>query len=72
MPTFKIWLVGTRKVCIEEADSEREACEKTGWEPGECELQLIPEENIIRDTALRPRRLSEHSESISDSKLELL
>jgi len=57
MPTFKIWLVGTRKVCIEEADSEWEACEKTGWEPEECEFQLIPEENIIRDTELRLRRL---------------
>ena len=56
MPTFKIWLVGTRKVSIEEADSEREACEKTGWEPEECELQVIPEKDIIRDTELRSRR----------------
>jgi len=53
MPTFKIWLVGTREVSIEEADSERAACEKTGWEPEECELQLIPEENIIRDPESR-------------------
>ena len=60
MPTFKIWLLGTREVSIEEADSEREACEKTGWEPEECELQLIPEENIVRDTE-RPLGRSELS-----------
>ena len=49
MPMFKIWRIGSREVCIEEANSEREACEKTGWEPEECELQVIPEESIIRD-----------------------
>jgi hypothetical protein len=53
MPTFKIWLLGTREACIEEANSEREACKKTSWEPEECELQVIPEENIIQ---LRPQR----------------
>ena len=57
MPTFKIWLIGTREVCIEEAHSAREACEKTGWKPEECEVQLIPEESIIRqrDDSERPQ-----------------
>ena len=49
MPMFKIWRIGSTEVGIEEANSEREACEKTGWEPEECELQMIPEENIIRE-----------------------
>lgn len=48
MATYKIWLVGTQEVSIEEADSEREACAKTGWEASDCELQLIPEQAIIR------------------------
>lgn len=48
MATYKIWLVGTQEVSIEEADSEREACAKTGWQPSDCELQLIPEQAIIR------------------------
>lgn len=47
MPTFKIWCVGTRECSIEEAISEREACEKTGLRADECEVQPIPEENII-------------------------
>ena len=49
MPTFKIWLIGTREVSIEEADSAREACKKAGWKPEECEVQMIPEENIIHE-----------------------
>jgi hypothetical protein len=49
MPTFKIWLIGTRELRIEEAKSTREACQKAGWKPEECEVQLIPEENIIRE-----------------------
>ncbi|HTN73300.1 MAG TPA: hypothetical protein VMO00_19625 [Methylomirabilota bacterium] len=49
MPTFRIWRIGSREACIEEANSAREACEKTGWEPEECELQIIPEENIVRE-----------------------
>jgi len=47
MPTFKIWCVGTRECSIEEAISEREACEKTGLRAVDCEVQLIPEESII-------------------------
>lgn len=48
MATYKIWLVGTQEMSIEEANSEREACAKTGWKPSECELQVIPERAIIR------------------------
>lgn len=48
MATYKIWLVGTQEVCIEEANSEHEACAKTGWAVRDCELQLIPEQAIIR------------------------
>jgi len=49
MPTYKIWRIGTRDVWIEEANTIREACEKIGWKPEECEVQMIPEESIIRD-----------------------
>lgn len=48
MPTFKIWRIGSKEVRIEEARSGREACEKTGWDPKDCELQVIPEKSIIR------------------------
>ena len=54
MPTFKIWLLGTREACIEEANSAREACEKAGWESEECEVQVIPEENIVQLRSQRP------------------
>ena len=49
MPMYKIWRIGTREVWIEEADTIRGACEKIGWKPEECEVQMIPEENIIRE-----------------------
>ena len=49
MATYKIWLIGTQEMSIEEADSEREACEKTGWRATECELQVIPEQSIVRE-----------------------
>ena len=49
MPTFRIWYVGTRDFSIEEANSEWEACEKTGRRAEECEVQVIPEEHIVRD-----------------------
>ena len=49
MATYKIWLVGTEDVCIEEANSEREACKKSGWDPTECEVQIIPERYIVRE-----------------------
>ena len=49
MPTFKIWLIGSRELRIEEANSAQEACQKAGWKPEECEVQMIPEENIIRE-----------------------
>jgi hypothetical protein len=50
MPTFRIWYVGTEDFAIEEASSELEACRKTGRNSEECEVQQIPEENIVRET----------------------
>jgi hypothetical protein len=47
MPTFRIWYVGTEDFAIEEASSELEACQKTGRNSEECEVQRIPEENIV-------------------------
>jgi hypothetical protein len=47
MPTFRIWYVGTEDFSIEEARSEIEACEKTGRNSQECEVQRIPDENIV-------------------------
>ena len=49
MPTFKIGRIGTREIRIEEAESAREACAKAGWRTEECDVQIIPEENIIRE-----------------------
>ncbi len=46
MPTFRIWYIGTEDFSIEEASSELEACQKTGQNSEECEVQQIPEENI--------------------------
>jgi hypothetical protein len=50
MPTFRIWYIGTEDFSIEEASSELEACQKTGQNSEECEVQQIPEENIVRET----------------------
>jgi hypothetical protein len=47
MPTFRIWYIGTEDVSIEEASSELEACQKTGRSSEECEVQRIPDENIV-------------------------
>ena len=49
MPTFRIWYIGTEDFAIEEASSELEACQKTGRNSEECEVQRIPEENIVRE-----------------------
>jgi hypothetical protein len=51
MPTFRIWYIGTEDFAIEEAKSELEACQKTGRNTEECEVQRIPEENILRETS---------------------
>lgn len=48
MPTFRIWYVGTEDFSIEDASSEIEACEKIGHNSQECEVQRIPDENIVR------------------------
>ena len=53
MPTFRIWYVGTEDFAIEEASSELEACRKTGRNSEECEVQQIPEENIVREASHR-------------------
>jgi hypothetical protein len=51
MPTFRIWYVGTEDFAIEDASSEIEACEKTGRNLQECEVERIPEENIVCETS---------------------
>jgi hypothetical protein len=51
MPTFRIWYVGTDDFSIEEASSEIEACEKIGRNSQECEVERIPDENIVRETS---------------------
>jgi hypothetical protein len=51
MPTFRIWYIGTEDFSIEEARSEVEACEKTGRDSQECEVERIPEENIVWETS---------------------
>ncbi|HUK42719.1 MAG TPA: hypothetical protein VLX11_16805 [Candidatus Acidoferrales bacterium] len=56
MPIFKIGRIGTREVSIEEAESAREACAKAGWKPEECDVQIIPEGNIIRECCGTPER----------------
>ena len=47
MPIFKIWRWGSQEVSIEEGDSVEEACMKVGWRSENCEVQVIPEEQII-------------------------
>ncbi len=55
MPIFKIWHLGSKEVSIEEGSSVEEACGKAGWKSEECEVQVIPEEEIIslRQTSSR-------------------
>lgn len=62
MATYKIWLVGTHEVTIEEANSEHEACAKSGWAVRDCELQRIPEQAIIRKFETAGSRRSVQSE----------
>ena len=47
MPIFKIWHRGSKEVSIEEGISPGEACQKAGWRSEECEVQLIPENEIL-------------------------
>jgi hypothetical protein len=49
MATFRIWYIGTENFSIEDATSEKEACEKLGWESQECRVQRIPEEVIVSE-----------------------
>jgi hypothetical protein len=51
MPTFRIWYIGTEDFAIEEARSELEACEKTGRDSQECEVERVPEEIILREAS---------------------
>jgi hypothetical protein len=51
MPTFRIWYVGTDDFSVEEASSEIEACEKIGRNSQECEVERIPDENIVWETS---------------------
>lgn len=48
MPIFKIWHWGSKEVSIEGGRSVEEACAKAGWKSEECEVQVIPEAQIIR------------------------
>jgi hypothetical protein len=54
MPTFRIWYVGTDDFSVEEASSEIEACEKIGRNSQECEVERIPDENIVWETNNSP------------------
>lgn len=56
MPIFKIWHIGSREVSIEEGSSAEEACLKAGWKSEDCEVQVIPEDQIINLNEFSPRR----------------
>lgn len=56
MPIFKIWHCGSKEVSIEEGNSVEEACRKAGWKIEDCEVQVIPEEQIISLNESLPQR----------------
>ncbi len=56
MPIFKIWRLASKEVSIEEGSSVEEACAKAGWKSEECEVQAIPEKEIIHLNDACPRR----------------
>jgi len=56
MPIFKIWHIGSREVSIEEGSSVEEACAKAEWKSEDCEVQVIPEEQIINLNEFSPRK----------------
>jgi len=56
MPIFKIWHRGSKEVSIEEGISPGEACQKAGWRSEECEVQLIPENEILNLNEPLPER----------------
>lgn len=56
MPIFKIWHRGSKEVSIEEGCSAAEACRKAGWKIEECEVQAIPEEQVVDFYGVRPAR----------------
>lgn len=57
MPIFKIWRWGSKEVSIEEGRSAEEACKKAGWKIEHCEVEEIPERQIIaKTTPARVRR----------------
>jgi len=47
MPIFKIWHRGSKEVSIEEAGSVEEACAKAGWKSEDCEVEVVPEDQVI-------------------------
>lgn len=56
MPIFKIWRLASKEVSIEEGSSVEEACRKAGWKSEDCEVETIPEDQIInlaKDRSLR-------------------
>lgn len=56
MPIYKIWRRGSKEVSIEEGNSVEEACSKAGWTIEECEVQAIPEGQVIDLYGARPAR----------------
>lgn len=56
MPIFKIWRRASKDVSIEGGCSAAEACRKTGWRIEECEVQAIPEEQVVDLYGARPAR----------------
>ncbi len=56
MPIFKIWRLASKEVSIEEGCSAAEACAKAGWKAEECEVQTIPEEQVVYLYGARPAR----------------
>jgi hypothetical protein len=54
MPTFRIWYIGSDDFAIEEASSELEACQKTGRNSEECEVERIPDEHIVGESYSLP------------------
>lgn len=51
MANFRIWYIGTENFSIEDAASEKEACEKIGRDNHECRVQRIPEDVIVSSDA---------------------
>lgn len=77
MPIFKIGLIGTKEITVEEGTDERDACWKAGWDPDKCRAQDITAELAeakangtyriyeLRTPAARMRQIEEMFSEIS-------